>query len=78
MQWSQFYDVTLEKRLSHDGDRRMARQVDNLSLISGPWGPRPDLDVAEGVPIATAPGAIITYDGVTRTETLEVQQVIQL
>jgi phage terminase large subunit-like protein len=68
LQWSQFFDAVLEKRLSHDGDRVLSRHVSNLGLISGPAGPRPDLDVAEGQPIAAALGAIVAYDGVTRTE----------
>ena len=33
---------------------------------------------SDDAPIAAALGAIITYDGVTRTETLEIPQVIQL
>jgi hypothetical protein len=37
-------------------------------LISGPSGLRPDLDVAQGQPIAAALGAMIAFDGVTRTE----------
>ena len=58
----------LERRLSHDGDRVLSRHVSNLGFISGPAGPRPDLDVGEGQPIAAALGAIVAYDGVTRTE----------
>ena len=44
----------------------LARHVANLSLISGPSGLRPDLDVAQGQPIAAALGAMIAFDGVTR------------
>jgi phage terminase large subunit-like protein len=78
LQWAQFYDATLERRLSHDADRVLARHISNLSLISGPSGPRPDLDVAEGQPVAAALGAMIAYDGVTRSESVEIPQVIQL
>ena len=68
LQWQQFYDAVLEKRLSHDGERTLARHVSNLSLISGPSGPRPHLDVAEGQPIAAALGVMVAYDGAVRTE----------
>jgi phage terminase large subunit-like protein len=66
--WSQFYDAVLEKRLTHEDDRVLARHVANLSLISGPSGPRPDLDVTEGAPIAGALACMIAYDGVARSE----------
>jgi hypothetical protein len=33
-----------------------------------PTGLRPDLDVAQGQPIAAALGAMITFDGFTRLE----------
>jgi len=56
LQWSQFYDAVLERRLTHDGDRVLARHVSNLALISGPSGPRPDLDVAEGPTGRGGPG----------------------
>jgi hypothetical protein len=68
--WSLFFDAVLEKRLTHDVDRVLARHVSNLSLISGPSGPRPDLDVAEGQPIAAAIGGMLAYDGVARIEPL--------
>jgi hypothetical protein len=41
----------------------------NLGLISGPSGLRPDLDVAEGQPIAAALAAMIALDGAMRTRT---------
>ena len=66
--WSQFYDAVLERSLTHDDDRVLARHVSNLSVIPGPSGPRPDLDVADGQPIAAALACIIAYDGVTRIE----------
>ena len=53
LQWQQFYDAVLEKRLSHDGERTLARHVSNLSLYRGRRD-RADLDVAEGQPIASA------------------------
>jgi hypothetical protein len=68
LQWSQFYDAILERRLTHDGDRTVARHVSNLGLIPGPSGPRPDLDVGEGAPIAAALATMTAYDGVTRIE----------
>jgi phage terminase large subunit-like protein len=68
LRWQQFYDAVLEHRLSHDCDRVLARHVSNLSLISGPSGPRPDLDVAEGHPVAAALAAVVAYDGVARIE----------
>jgi hypothetical protein len=46
----------------------MRLRVGNLGLISGPSGPRPDLDVGEGAPIAAALAAMIAFDGVTRVE----------
>jgi hypothetical protein len=46
----------------------LARHATNLSLISWPSGLRPDLDVAEGAPIAAALACMVAYDGVTRTE----------
>jgi phage terminase large subunit-like protein len=66
LQWSQFYDAVIERRVTHDGDRTLARHVSNLSVIPGPSGPRPDLDVAEGAPVAAALGAMVAFDGVTR------------
>jgi hypothetical protein len=68
LQWSAFFDAITERRLTHDPDPVLARHVSNRSLISGPSGPRPDLDVAEGQPIAAALGAMIAYDGVARIE----------
>lgn len=52
LQWQQFYDAIVEKRLTHAPDPVLARHAANLSLISGQSGLRPDLDVAEGQPIA--------------------------
>jgi phage terminase large subunit-like protein len=68
LQWSQFYDATLERRLTHDSDRVLARHVGNLGLISGPSGPRPDLDIGEGAPIASALACMLAFDGVSRVE----------
>jgi hypothetical protein len=68
LQWSQFYDAVLERRLSHDGDRVLSRHVSDLSLIAGPSGPRPDMDVAEGQPIAAALAVMIAFDAVARIE----------
>jgi phage terminase large subunit-like protein len=68
LQWQQFFDATLERRLTHENDPVLARHVGNLGLVSGPSGLRPDLDVGEGQPIASALAAMIAYDGVTRVE----------
>jgi phage terminase large subunit-like protein len=68
LQWQQFYDAIVEGRVTHDPDPVLARQVGNLGLISGPSGLRPDLDVAEGQPIAAALAAMIAYDGLARIE----------
>jgi hypothetical protein len=46
----------------------LARHAANLSLISGPSGLRPDLDIAKGSPIAASLGAMLAYDGVDRIE----------
>ena len=46
----------MEKRVTHDGDRVLARHVSNLSVIPGPSGLRTDQDVQEGAPIAAASG----------------------
>jgi hypothetical protein len=68
LQWQAFFDATVEPRLTHAPDLVFVRHVANLSLISGPTGLRPDLDVPAGQPIAAALGAMIAYDGVTRVE----------
>ena len=41
LQWQAFYDATVDRRLTHAPDPVLARQVANLSLISGPSGLRP-------------------------------------
>ena len=46
----------------------LARHAGNLALISGPSGLRPDLDVAEGHPVAAALACMVAYDGVARIE----------
>jgi hypothetical protein len=76
LQWSQFYDAVLEQRLTHDGDRILARHASTLSLISGPSGPRPDLDVQEGAPIAAALACMVSFDGVVRVEPAEEPMII--
>ena len=53
----------------------LARHVGNLGLISGPSGLRPDLNVGEGQPIASALAAMIAYDGVTRLEPSRVPKI---
>jgi hypothetical protein len=68
LQWQQFFDAIVERRLTHEDDPVLARHVGNLGLISGPSGLRPDLDVGEGAPIASALAAMIAFDGVTRIE----------
>lgn len=68
LQWQQFFDAIVERRLTHEDDPVLARHVGNLGLISGPSGLRPDLDVGEGAPIASALAAMIAFDGVTRVE----------
>jgi hypothetical protein len=68
LQWQQFFDAVLERRLTHDPDPTLARHAGNLSLIAGPSGVRPDLDVAEGQPVAAALAAMIAFDGVARVE----------
>lgn len=68
LQWQAFFDAVLERRLTHEDDPVLARHVSNLGLIPGPSGPRPDLDVGEGAPIASALAAMIAYDGMTRVE----------
>ena len=72
LQWQGFFDATVERRLTHAPDPVLARHVANLSLISGPSGLRPDLDVAEGQPIA----AVNAFDGVTRLEPAEELMII--
>jgi hypothetical protein len=68
LQWQQFFDAIVERRLTHEDDLVLARHVGNLGLISGPSGLRPDLDVGEDAPIASALAAMIAFDGVTRVE----------
>jgi hypothetical protein len=66
-QWQQFFDAIVERRLTHSPDPVLARHASNLALISGPSGLRPDLDVAEGAPIAGALACMVAYDGVARS-----------
>jgi phage terminase large subunit-like protein len=68
LQWSQFFDAVMERRISHDPDAVLSRHAGNLALISGPSGLRPDLDVSEGSPIAAALACMIALDGVARIE----------
>jgi hypothetical protein len=75
-QWQQFYDAIVERRLTHHPDPVFARHVSNLSLISGPSGLRPDLDVAEGQPIAGALACMVACDGVARIEPAQEPVVI--
>jgi hypothetical protein len=75
-QWQQFFDAIVERRVTHDPDQVLARHAVNLSLISGPSGLRPDLDVAEGSPIAAALGAMLAYDGVARIEPVEMRIIL--
>jgi phage terminase large subunit-like protein len=74
--WQTFYDAIVERRVTHDPDPVLARHAANLSLISGPSGLRPDLDVAEGSPIAAALGAMLAYDGVARIEPVEMRIIL--
>jgi phage terminase large subunit-like protein len=74
--WQTFYDAIVERRVTHDPDPVLARHAANLSLISGPSGLRPDLDVAEGSPIAAALGAMLAYDGVARIEPSEMRIIL--
>lgn len=39
--WKQFYDAVLDRRLSHDGDPRLARHVENMRLKIDASGARP-------------------------------------
>jgi hypothetical protein len=61
-----------------DPDPVLAPYAANLNLISGPSGLLPDLDVAEGGPIAAALGAMIAFDGVVRMEHVDPSMVIHL
>jgi phage terminase large subunit-like protein len=74
--WQTFYDAIVERRVTHDPDPVLARHAANLSLISGPSGLRPDLDVAEGSPIAAALGAMLAYDGVARIEPADMRTIL--
>jgi phage terminase large subunit-like protein len=76
LQWQAFSDATVVGRLTHAPDPVLARHVANLSLIAGPSGLRPDLDVAEGAPIAAVLAAMIAYDGVTRLGPLETPMIV--
>ena len=74
--WQMFYDAVVERRVTHDPDPVLARHASNLSLISGPSGLRPDLDVAEGSPIAASLGAMLAYDGVARIEPADMRIIL--
>ncbi len=39
--WQSFYEAVLDHRVTHDGDPRMARHVDNMVLKRDPRGVRP-------------------------------------
>ena len=54
----------------------LARHAANLSLISGPSGLRPDLDVAEGAPIAGALACMVAYDALARIGPAPVPMVV--
>jgi hypothetical protein len=68
LQWQQFFDAIVERRLTHEDDPVLARHAANLGLISGSSGLRPDLDVDKHAPIAGILGAMIAYDGMSRIE----------
>lgn len=76
LEWSTFFDAVTEKRVTHSPDPVLARHAANLALISGPSGLRPDLDVAEGAPVAAILGAMIAYDTVVRTEPVDIPRFI--
>lgn len=76
VEWQQFFDAIVERRLTHSLDPVLARHAGNLALISGPSGLRPDLDVAEGHPVAAALAAVVAYDGVARIEPAPMPMVI--
>jgi len=76
LQWQAFFDAITEQRLTHDPDPTLARHAANVSLIAGPSGLRPDLDVAEGSPVAAALASMIAYDGVMRVEPGEEPHII--
>lgn len=64
--WSKFYDAVMEKDLTHDGDKRLARHVANLMLKSDRFGPRPTRD--RNTPrtfIDLAIAGVIAYDRAT-------------
>jgi hypothetical protein len=65
---SSSFDAIVERRLTHSPDPVLARDASNLALISGPSRLRPDLEVAEGQPIAAALAAMTGFDGVSRVE----------
>jgi hypothetical protein len=54
----------------------LARHAADLPLIDGLAGLRPDLDVAEGSPVAGALGAMVAYDGATRVGPAEEPVII--
>jgi len=62
--WQVFDDAVPERRLTHSADPVLARHVANLTLRSDRSGVRPDLDVAEGQPIAAALAAMIALERV--------------
>lgn len=69
LEWQTFFDAIVERRVTHDPDPVLARHAANLALISGPSGLRPDLDVAEGAPVAGVLGAMLAFDTAARTDT---------
>lgn len=42
--WMNFRDAVLERRLTHDGDPRLARHIENMVIKSDRMGPRPIRD----------------------------------
>jgi hypothetical protein len=62
------FTAIIERRLTYEPDPVLPRHAANLGLISGPSGLRPDLDVADGQPVAAVLAAMIAFDGVARIE----------
>ena len=63
---AKFYDATMDGRLTHDGDRRLGRHVDNCVLKIDGKGPRVTKD-HRGSPrkIDLAVAAIVAFDRAT-------------
>lgn len=70
--WQRFYDAVMEKRVSHNGDPRLARHIENMVLKSDARGVRPTKESKmSGRKIDLGICAIVAYDRATQANASE-------